>query len=95
MALNIAFRDFCSFHFWNAVMTSAVKASRRVSKVVMAKLLQRFEFSLVPGQSFDIMDTGSLRARSFATLNTGISRGSRGVQWPGCMTLNPKGAGFD
>ncbi|XP_018421747.1 PREDICTED: cholesterol 24-hydroxylase-like [Nanorana parkeri] len=31
------------------------------AKVVMAKLLQRFEFELVEGQSFKIYDTGSLR----------------------------------
>ncbi|KAM8920827.1 cholesterol 24-hydroxylase-like [Pelodytes ibericus] len=30
-------------------------------KVVMAKLLQRFEFELAAGQSFKILDTGSLR----------------------------------
>ncbi|MEQ2274262.1 hypothetical protein XENORESO_017364 [Xenotaenia resolanae] len=34
------------------------------AKVVMAKLLQRFDFSLVPGQSFDIQDTGTLRPKS-------------------------------
>ncbi|XP_040920902.1 cholesterol 24-hydroxylase-like [Toxotes jaculatrix] len=34
------------------------------AKVVMAKLLQRFEFTLVPGQSFDILDTGTLRPKS-------------------------------
>ncbi|XP_072301032.1 cholesterol 24-hydroxylase-like [Eucyclogobius newberryi] len=34
------------------------------AKVVMAKLLQRFDFSLVPGQSFDIKDTGTLRPKS-------------------------------
>ncbi|XP_056403228.1 cholesterol 24-hydroxylase-like isoform X4 [Hyla sarda] len=31
------------------------------AKVVMAKLLQRFEFELVEGQSFKILDTGTLR----------------------------------
>ncbi|NXN41988.1 CP46A hydroxylase, partial [Rhinoptilus africanus] len=31
------------------------------AKVVMAKLLQRFEFQLVPGQSFELLDTGSFR----------------------------------
>ncbi|XP_072284118.1 cholesterol 24-hydroxylase-like [Pyxicephalus adspersus] len=31
------------------------------AKVVMAKLLQRFEFELVEGQTFKIYDTGSLR----------------------------------
>ncbi|XP_056403227.1 cholesterol 24-hydroxylase-like isoform X3 [Hyla sarda] len=31
------------------------------AKVVMAKLLQRFEFELVEGQSFRILDTGTLR----------------------------------
>nr|QLC36660.1 cytochrome P450 46A1 [Kryptolebias hermaphroditus] len=34
------------------------------AKVVMAKLLQRFDFSLVPGQTFDIQDTGTLRPKS-------------------------------
>ncbi|XP_026174309.1 cholesterol 24-hydroxylase-like isoform X1 [Mastacembelus armatus] len=34
------------------------------AKVVMAKLLQRFDFTLVPGQSFDILDTGTLRPKS-------------------------------
>ncbi|XP_067097515.1 cholesterol 24-hydroxylase-like [Osmerus mordax] len=34
------------------------------AKVVLAKLLQRFDFSLVPGQSFDILDTGTLRPKS-------------------------------
>nr|XP_033503761.1 cholesterol 24-hydroxylase-like [Epinephelus lanceolatus] len=34
------------------------------AKVVMAKLLQRFDFSLVPGQTFDIEDTGTLRPKS-------------------------------
>uniref|UniRef100_A0A3Q2QBX8 Cholesterol 24-hydroxylase n=1 Tax=Fundulus heteroclitus TaxID=8078 RepID=A0A3Q2QBX8_FUNHE len=33
------------------------------AKVVMAKLLQRFDFRLVPGQSFDIQDTGTLRPK--------------------------------
>ncbi|XP_069493936.1 cholesterol 24-hydroxylase-like [Ambystoma mexicanum] len=33
------------------------------AKVVMAKLLQRYDFELVAGQSFKIMDTGSLRPR--------------------------------
>ncbi|XP_008280213.1 cytochrome P450 46A1.2 [Stegastes partitus] len=34
------------------------------AKVVMAKLLQRYDFTLVPGQSFDILDTGTLRPKS-------------------------------
>ncbi|XP_063079351.1 cholesterol 24-hydroxylase-like [Engraulis encrasicolus] len=34
------------------------------AKVAMAKLLQRFDFSLVPGQSFEILDTGTLRPES-------------------------------
>ncbi|KAM9798342.1 cholesterol 24-hydroxylase-like [Neosynchiropus ocellatus] len=33
------------------------------AKVVMAKLLQRFDFTLTPGQSFDILDTGTLRPK--------------------------------
>ncbi|MBN3294912.1 CP46A hydroxylase, partial [Amia calva] len=33
------------------------------AKVVMAKLLQRFTFQLVPGQSFAILDSGALRPR--------------------------------
>uniref|UniRef100_A0A8C7JUS1 Cholesterol 24-hydroxylase n=1 Tax=Oncorhynchus kisutch TaxID=8019 RepID=A0A8C7JUS1_ONCKI len=39
------------------------------AKVVMAKLLQRFDFSLLPGQSFDILDTGSLRPKSGVVCN--------------------------
>ncbi|KFQ61486.1 Cholesterol 24-hydroxylase, partial [Pelecanus crispus] len=31
------------------------------AKVVMAKLLQRFEFQLVPGQSFKLLDAGTVR----------------------------------
>ncbi|TWW69127.1 cholesterol 24-hydroxylase-like [Takifugu flavidus] len=34
------------------------------AKVVMAKLIQRFDFTLLPGQSFDILDTGTLRPKS-------------------------------
>uniref|UniRef100_A0A8C4HUS5 Cholesterol 24-hydroxylase n=1 Tax=Dicentrarchus labrax TaxID=13489 RepID=A0A8C4HUS5_DICLA len=34
------------------------------AKVVMAKLLQRYDFSLLPGQTFDILDTGTLRPKS-------------------------------
>uniref|UniRef100_A0A671V807 Cholesterol 24-hydroxylase n=1 Tax=Sparus aurata TaxID=8175 RepID=A0A671V807_SPAAU len=34
------------------------------AKVVMAKLLQRFDFTLVPGQSYDLLDTGTLRPKS-------------------------------
>ncbi|XP_053736936.1 cholesterol 24-hydroxylase-like [Synchiropus splendidus] len=33
------------------------------AKVVMAKLLQRFDFTLTPGQTFDILDTGTLRPK--------------------------------
>ncbi|KAK1804799.1 hypothetical protein P4O66_003644 [Electrophorus voltai] len=38
--------------------------SQMEAKVVLTKFLQRFDFSLVPGQSFDIKDTGTLRPRS-------------------------------
>ncbi|XP_066533249.1 cholesterol 24-hydroxylase-like [Hoplias malabaricus] len=38
--------------------------SQMEAKVVLAKLLQRFEFSLVPGQSFNIKDIGTLRPQS-------------------------------
>ncbi|CAL1586033.1 unnamed protein product [Knipowitschia caucasica] len=36
------------------------------AKVVMAKLLQRFDFTLVPGQCLDIQDTGTLRPKGGA-----------------------------
>ncbi|KAG7262034.1 hypothetical protein CRUP_027896 [Coryphaenoides rupestris] len=45
------------------------KFAQMEAKVVMAKLLQRFEFSLVPGQSFDILDTGTLRPKSGVVCN--------------------------
>lgn len=34
------------------------------AKVVMAKLIQRFDFTLLPGQSFDVLDSGTLRPKS-------------------------------
>nr|AGN04303.1 cytochrome P450 [Oryzias melastigma] len=34
------------------------------AKVVMAKLIQRFNWELVPGQTFEIEDTGTLRPKS-------------------------------
>lgn len=30
----------------------------------MAKLLQRFDFTLAPGETFDILDNGTLRPKS-------------------------------
>ncbi|XP_066515821.1 cholesterol 24-hydroxylase-like [Hoplias malabaricus] len=38
--------------------------SQMEARVVLAKLLQRFEFTLLPGQSFNIKDTGTLRPQS-------------------------------
>ncbi|XP_073789299.1 cytochrome P450 46A1.3 isoform X1 [Danio rerio] len=43
--------------------------SQMEAKVVLAKLLQRFEFSLVPGQSFEIKDIGTLRPKSGVICN--------------------------
>uniref|UniRef100_A0A6I8SZA3 Cholesterol 24-hydroxylase n=1 Tax=Xenopus tropicalis TaxID=8364 RepID=A0A6I8SZA3_XENTR len=37
--------------------------SQLEAKVILSKLIQRFEFELVPGQSFEIKDTGTLRPR--------------------------------
>ncbi|XP_063804436.1 cholesterol 24-hydroxylase-like [Pseudophryne corroboree] len=37
--------------------------SQMEAKVVMAKLLQRFDFQLAEGQSFDLVDTGTLRPK--------------------------------
>ncbi|XP_010795455.1 cholesterol 24-hydroxylase [Notothenia coriiceps] len=34
------------------------------AKLVMAKLIQRFDFTLSPGQNFDILDNGTLRPKS-------------------------------
>uniref|UniRef100_A0A3Q3VN53 Cholesterol 24-hydroxylase n=1 Tax=Mola mola TaxID=94237 RepID=A0A3Q3VN53_MOLML len=41
------------------------------AKVVMAKLLQRFDFTLLPGQTFDILDTGTLRPKSGVSCSIG------------------------
>ncbi|KAM3860915.1 cholesterol 24-hydroxylase-like [Diretmus argenteus] len=38
--------------------------SQMEAKVVMAKLVQRFDFTLIPGQSFDLIDMGTLRPKS-------------------------------
>ncbi|XP_048841385.1 cholesterol 24-hydroxylase-like isoform X3 [Brienomyrus brachyistius] len=43
--------------------------SQMEAKVVLAKLVQRFHFHLVPGQSFEIMDMGTLRPRSGVLCN--------------------------
>lgn len=34
------------------------------AKVVMAKLIQRFDFTLLPGETFEVLDTGTLRPKS-------------------------------
>lgn len=34
------------------------------AKVVMAKLLQRFDFTLVPEETFEVLDNGTLRPKS-------------------------------
>lgn len=41
------------------------------AKVVMAKFLQRFDFTLVPGQTFDILDNGTLRPKSGVVCSVG------------------------
>jgi cholesterol 24(S)-hydroxylase len=51
------------------------------AKVVMAKLLQRFDFSLLPGQSFDILDTGTLRPKSGVVCKI-RHRGQTPAAWP-------------
>ncbi|XP_039599241.1 cholesterol 24-hydroxylase-like [Polypterus senegalus] len=37
--------------------------SQMEAKTVLTKLLQRYEFKLVPGQSYDMMDTGTLKTK--------------------------------
>ncbi|KAJ8270017.1 hypothetical protein GJAV_G00109380 [Gymnothorax javanicus] len=51
--------------------------SQMEAKIVMAKLLQRFELELVPGQSFGIQDTGTLRPRSGVVCTVKSRRHSR------------------
>ncbi|KAM9797987.1 cholesterol 24-hydroxylase-like [Neosynchiropus ocellatus] len=41
--------------------------SQMEAKVVLAKFIQRFDFSLTPGQQFGIVDTGSLRPQTDVT----------------------------
>ncbi|CAB1342636.1 unnamed protein product [Coregonus sp. 'balchen'] len=50
-------------------LRTEICCSQMEAKVVMAKLLQRFDFSLLPGQSFDILDTGTLRPKSGVVCN--------------------------
>ncbi|XP_059898399.1 cholesterol 24-hydroxylase-like isoform X3 [Gadus macrocephalus] len=61
---------YCYFPFaLGARSCLGQKFAQMEAKVVMAKLLQRFDFSLVPGQSFDILDTGTLRPKSGVVCN--------------------------
>lgn len=61
--------DFPSATFAVIMTTLSCFYIQMEAKVVLAKLLQRFEFSLVPGQSFDIKDTGTLRPKSGVICN--------------------------
>lgn len=63
------FVDFPSVTFAVIMTTLLCFYIQMEAKVVLAKLLQRFEFSLVPGQSFDIKDTGTLRPMSGVICN--------------------------
>ncbi|XP_043930623.1 cholesterol 24-hydroxylase-like [Protopterus annectens] len=56
--------NFCYFPFTLGPRTCLGQVfSQMEAKVVLAKLLQRFNFKLAPGQSFEIKDTGTLRPR--------------------------------
>ncbi|KAI1897271.1 hypothetical protein AGOR_G00081590 [Albula goreensis] len=53
---------FCYFPFALGPRSCLGQSFSQIeAKIVMAKLLQRFDFQLVPGQSFKIKDTGTLR----------------------------------
>ncbi|XP_030627446.1 cholesterol 24-hydroxylase-like [Chanos chanos] len=62
--LNAPKPYFCYFPFALGPRSCLGQAfSQMEAKVVMAKLLQRFDYSLVPGQPLDIEDIGTLRPR--------------------------------
>ncbi|XP_067894559.1 cholesterol 24-hydroxylase-like [Heterodontus francisci] len=53
------------------------------AKVILCKFLQRFEFQLVPGQTYEIMDTGTLRPQDGVVCTlTPRSESSKGQHRP-------------
>uniref|UniRef100_A0AAY4AVX0 Cholesterol 24-hydroxylase n=1 Tax=Denticeps clupeoides TaxID=299321 RepID=A0AAY4AVX0_9TELE len=52
------------FSLISAIIPFKIPSLQMEAKVVLAKLVQRFDYTLLPGQSFDILDTGTLRPLS-------------------------------